>query len=97
MHPRFKDLIDYASDKYDVVIIDTPPILAVTDPSIIASYAGATLLVARFGMTHIKELEIAQNRFKQNGIDIKGVIINAIQKSKGNAYNYKQYYSYEYT
>lgn len=48
MHRRFETLLKWASDNYELVIIDTP-ILAVTDAAIIGRYAGTTLLVARFG------------------------------------------------
>ncbi|WP_371028799.1 polysaccharide biosynthesis tyrosine autokinase [Klebsiella pneumoniae] len=55
MHPRFEKLLAWASAKYDLVIIDTPPILAVTDAAIIGRYAGTTLLVARFESNTVKE------------------------------------------
>ncbi|WP_143460331.1 polysaccharide biosynthesis tyrosine autokinase, partial [Klebsiella pneumoniae] len=45
MHRRFGELLAWAEKKYDIVILDTPPILAVTDPAIIGHYAGTTLLV----------------------------------------------------
>lgn len=48
MHKRFAELINWASENYDIVVLDTPPILAVTDPAVIGHYAGTTLLVARF-------------------------------------------------
>ncbi|MFW8080523.1 tyrosine-protein kinase, partial [Klebsiella pneumoniae] len=48
MHPTFEKLLKWADENYDLVIIDTPPILAVTDAAIIGRYAGTTLLVARF-------------------------------------------------
>ncbi|MEY7678697.1 polysaccharide biosynthesis tyrosine autokinase, partial [Klebsiella pneumoniae] len=54
MHPRFEKLLAWASAKYDLVIIDTPPILAVTDAAIIGRYAGTTLLVARFESNTVK-------------------------------------------
>ena len=97
MHPRFSELINYASENYDLVVIDTPPVLAVTDPAIIASHAGTTLLVARYGITHKKELEITQQRFEQNGVNIQGVIFNALQKKGGKSYGQYGYYNYEYT
>ncbi|POB65391.1 tyrosine-protein kinase, partial [Vibrio vulnificus] len=53
MHPRFKELVDWASENYDLVIIDTPPVLAVTDPSIVGAIAGTTLMVARFGQNTV--------------------------------------------
>ncbi|WP_281515886.1 polysaccharide biosynthesis tyrosine autokinase, partial [Vibrio parahaemolyticus] len=57
MHPRFKSFIDDMSAEYDLVIIDTPPVLAVTDPSIVGALAGTTLMVARFDQTTLKEIE----------------------------------------
>ena len=96
MHPRFSELIDWASKEYDLVIVDTPPVLAVTDPSIVGAFAGTTLMVARFGQNTIKEIEIARNRFQQSGIEVKGVIFNAIEKKASSSYGYG-YYNYSYT
>ncbi|HBZ3706917.1 TPA: polysaccharide biosynthesis tyrosine autokinase, partial [Klebsiella quasipneumoniae] len=48
MHKRFQDLIHWATKNYDMVMLDTPPILAVTDAAIMGHYAGTTLVVARF-------------------------------------------------
>ncbi len=96
MHPRFKEFIEWASDNYDLVIIDTPPVLAVTDPSIVGALAGTTLMVARFGQNTLKEIEVAQGRFEQSGIEVKGVIFNAIEKKASSSYGYG-YYNYAYT
>ncbi len=95
MHPRFKDLVDWASEHYDLVIIDTPPVLAVTDPSIVGAIAGTTLMVARFGQNTVKEIDVARSRFEQAGIEVKGVILNAIEKKASSSYGYG-YYNYSY-
>jgi len=95
MNRRFSELLSYASEKYDHVIIDTPPILAVTDPAIIASHTGVTLLVARYGVTHKKEIEMTQKRFKQNGVDVKGVVLNAVLKSGRKSYYDYAHYNYD--
>ncbi|ELR63780.1 Tyrosine-protein kinase Wzc [Photobacterium marinum] len=98
MHPRFKQLMDWASENYDMVIVDTPPILAVTDPAIVGAHAGTTLLVGRFGQNAVKEVEITKQRFEQNGIEIKGFILNAVVRKASSYYggNYGYYnYSYE--
>jgi tyrosine-protein kinase Etk/Wzc len=42
MHRRFGELLNWASENYDIVILDTPPILAVTDAAIIGNYVGTT-------------------------------------------------------
>ncbi|EKO3468249.1 polysaccharide biosynthesis tyrosine autokinase [Vibrio fluvialis] len=95
MHPRFKKLVEWASEHYDLVIIDTPPVLAVTDPSIVGALAGTTLMVARFGMNTVKEIDVARNRFEQSGIEVKGVILNATEKKASSYYGYG-YYNYSY-
>ncbi|MBY7843270.1 polysaccharide biosynthesis tyrosine autokinase [Vibrio fluvialis] len=95
MHPRFKELMEWASEHYDLVIIDTPPVLAVTDPSIVGALAGTTLMVARFGMNTVKEIDVARNRFEQSGIEVKGVILNATEKKASSYYGYG-YYNYSY-
>jgi tyrosine-protein kinase Etk/Wzc len=75
------------------VIIDTPPILAVTDAAIVGQYAGTSLLVARFGKNSAHEVEVANRRFSQNGVQIKGAILNCMEKRAANAYGY---YAYAY-
>ncbi|KII77741.1 polysaccharide biosynthesis tyrosine autokinase [Vibrio renipiscarius] len=95
MHARFKELLDWASREYDLVIIDTPPVLAVTDPSIVGALAGTTLMVARFGLNTVKEIDVARDRFEKAGIEVKGVILNAVEKKASSSYGYG-YYNYAY-
>ncbi|MDU6389515.1 MULTISPECIES: tyrosine-protein kinase Wzc [Pantoea] len=97
MHRRMGELLDWASKNYDLVLIDTPPILAVTDASIIGKLAGTSLMVARFETNTAKEIDVSFKRFAQNGIEIKGVILNAVVRKAANAYGYGyDYYDYEY-
>ena len=96
MHPRFADFITWASSEYDLVLIDTPPVLAVTDPSIVGALAGTTLMVGRFGQNTVKEIEVARHRFEMAGIEVKGFILNAVEKKASASYGYGYYnYSYE--
>jgi tyrosine-protein kinase Etk/Wzc len=96
MHPRMAQLLEQASKDYDYVLIDTPPILAVTDPAIVGSYAGTTLLVARFGQSQVKEMLHTVKRFEQNGIEIKGVILNGVERKAAAYYGYGYQYGYAY-
>lgn len=96
MHANFSRLVAEVSSAYDLVIIDTPPILAVTDPAIVSAHTGTTLLITRFGQNHLREIELTRNRFEQNGIDVKGVVFNGVLKKASNAYGYYGYYNYEY-
>lgn len=92
---KFKAFLDQASAHFDHILIDTPPVLAVTDGIIIAQYAGVNLLIARHGKTQIKELEITVNRFEQANVKVNGVILNDIQKGAAGSYGYN--YAYAYT
>lgn len=97
MHARFESLIKWASENYDLVLVDTPPILAVTDAAIIGKHAGTSLMVARFELNSPKEVEVSIRRFEQNGIEIKGVILNAVMRKASNYYSYGyDNYSYNY-
>lgn len=97
MHHRMQELLDWASQNYDLVLIDTPPILAVTDASIIGKLAGTSLMVARFEGNTTKEVDVSYKRFAQNGIEIKGVILNAVVRKAANTYGYGyDYYDYSY-
>lgn len=91
MHARFSMLLDQLKPKYDLIIIDTPPILAVTDAAIIGNHSGTGLLVARFGVNQPRELTLAKQRFEQNGVVIKGAIFNAVEKRSSGYYSYAYY------
>jgi tyrosine-protein kinase Etk/Wzc len=98
LHPRFQALMEWGSANYDIVIIDTPPILAVTDAAIVGAHAGTTLMVGRFAQNAVKEIDIAKQRFEKNGIEVKGFILNAVVRKASSYYggNYGYYnYSYE--
>ena len=93
---QFKAMLDQLTLEYDHIIIDTPPILAVTDGIIISQYAGVNLLVARYAKSHMKELELSLNRFEQAGVKLNGFILNDIQRSSvGYSYGYNYSYAYK--
>lgn len=97
MHRRFGELISWASQNYDIIILDTPPILAVTDAAIIGHYAGTTLLIARFEQNTTKELEVSYKRFEQSGVMVKGCILNGVVKKASSYYGYGySHYGYSY-
>ncbi|WP_223502773.1 polysaccharide biosynthesis tyrosine autokinase [Pseudomonas sp. BF-R-24] len=97
MHSNFTQFLEQVSSQYDLVIIDTPPILAVTDAALVGRQAGTSLIVTRFGVNAAKEIAVTKRRFEQNGIVVKGAIFNAVER-KASAYGYGSYsyYQYEY-
>ncbi|BFF43448.1 polysaccharide biosynthesis tyrosine autokinase [Klebsiella pneumoniae] len=98
MHRRFSELLNWASENYDIVVLDTPPILAVTDAAVIGNYAGTTLLVARFELNTAKEIEVSLKRFEQSGVLVKGCIFNGVVKKASSYYGYGyNHYGYSYS
>ena len=91
---QFKELLEQLSQQYDHIIMDTPPILAVTDGIILAQYSGVNLVVARYAKTQLKELELTIAKFEQVGTKVNGIILNDVRATPGGGgYNY----SYAYT
>lgn len=92
MHPDFGKLLDRLAADYDLVIIDTPPVLAVTDAAVIGQHVGTTLLVVRSGLNQAREIALAKQRLEQSGVEIQGAIVNGMQKRSGYNYAYNDYY-----
>ncbi|RYM02754.1 polysaccharide biosynthesis tyrosine autokinase [Sporolactobacillus sp. THM7-7] len=88
-----KSLIKQVLSRFDLVLIDSPPVLAVTDAQLIASYCDGTILVVRSGMTE-KEVSVkAKTLLEKAKTRILGVVLNAKPIAKRDRYYY--YYSNE--
>jgi tyrosine-protein kinase Etk/Wzc len=97
MHDNFNKLITDLSPLYDLVIVDTPPILAVTDATLVGRQSGTCLLVTRFGLSTAKEIEACKRRLMHNGIVIKGAIFNGVLRKASTADYDCAAYGYDYT
>ena len=100
MSDSFKMLLSSLEDCYDLIIIDTPPILAVTDASIVGRYSATNFMTLRSGSHYLREIQTAFKRFEQNGVKIKGAIFNGVELKKGR-YDYRygssyKHYNYQY-
>ncbi|SFU95414.1 polysaccharide biosynthesis tyrosine autokinase [Halomonas korlensis] len=95
LNERFSEFLEEASRRFDLVIIDTPPILAVTDAAVVSKLSGTTLMVLRFQLNPIRELQIAQRRMETAGVTVKGGILNAMERKAATSYGYG-YYNYSY-
>ena len=92
MSPSFTALLDRVSARYDVVIIDTPPILAVTDAAVIGVQCGCTLMVVRAESNSIREIDHAANRLHHAGVNLRGCVLNGMTRvSRGH-----EFYHYSY-
>ncbi|MCU1729584.1 polysaccharide biosynthesis tyrosine autokinase [Pseudomonas sp. 7P_10.2_Bac1] len=98
MHKNFTEFLDQVSADYDLVILDTPPFLAVTDAAIVGRQSGTNLIVTRFELNPAREVELTMRRFAQSGINLKGAIFNGVEKRASAKYGYGAYgyYNYEY-
>ncbi len=96
LQPRLKTLLGKLGENYDYVLIDSPPVLAVTDAAIIGNAAGTTLVVARFGVNTVREMDLCRRRLARSGVIVKGCIFNALERRAGNTYGYYAYYQYRY-
>ncbi|SBT08624.1 Capsular exopolysaccharide family [Candidatus Accumulibacter aalborgensis] len=98
MHQRFETLLAELGQLFDTIIVDAPPVLAVSDAAIIGRLVGATLIVARAGKHPIQELEQAVKRLNQAGVQVKGFVFNDLNTERQRyRYGYKGYvYRYSY-
>jgi tyrosine-protein kinase Etk/Wzc len=93
---KFQAMLAEVSRKYDLVIIDTPPVLAVTDASLVGRLAGVNLLVLRSGEHSIREINLALKRLAQSGIEVQGAVLNDVRSTGGRYGKYGRYQRYEY-
>jgi tyrosine-protein kinase Etk/Wzc len=89
-----RKFIEKAKEMYDIVIIDSPPTIAVSDAGVISSFVDATVLVASVNQTRLDLLEEAINILKTVGASFVGVILNKFNMTNGYGYYYKYYYYY---
>jgi tyrosine-protein kinase Etk/Wzc len=89
--PEFADMLRKAEQQYDYVIIDSPPVLPVSDAVTIAQVCGATFVVSRAEVTSRHQLVETMNRLNQSGIKVNGQVLNAFQTMR-----YRYGYGYRY-
>ena len=97
---RMQQLLEHLKQSFDVMILDAPPLLPVTDALVLASIADGVVMVINYGMTRIGEAMQGKSQLDQSGAHIVGVIMNKIPTGRrGYAYYYyyRRYYTYDDT
>jgi capsular exopolysaccharide synthesis family protein len=99
--PRLKELLDYLRDQYDFVLLDTPPLLAVTDPCVVVPLADGALLTIRIGKNARPHAKRAKEILTTLGANVLGVVVNEADRHASSVYAYSGYrygygYSYRY-
>ena len=94
LRPQMANLLALLDQNFDMILIDSPPVLAVTDPAVLGQIAGGTLIIVRHDKTQIGEIEATQQILESAGVKITGAVLNAYNSKKNKSYLYN--YRYEY-
>jgi len=86
-------LLETLAGKYDMVLIDTPPLLPVTDAVILAKITGGALVVAGADTLHRQQLAAGLGSLEAVGARVLGVVLNRLKDKQGDAYSYYDYTS----
>lgn len=92
---RMKELLDKVREDYDVVIIDTPPVLPVTDAAVLSQYVDGVVLVAGYGLTTFEAAAQAKASLQKVNAKILGVVLNGVPTDRRGGYYYYYYYYYD--
>jgi polysaccharide biosynthesis transport protein len=90
---RAREIFADLRKRFDLVLIDSPPVLPVTDAAILSRYADATLMLAAAGQTRRGDLHRAVEKLDQVGTKILGIVLNKVTRQTGRDYGY---YGYSY-
>jgi len=94
---RMTDLLDECKGKFTHIIIDSPPVLTITDGLILAPYCDAVLLVIRYGRASKHSVRRARDLMLRAGTRLGGTVINAVDAASQRYYGYYGYERYSYT
>ena len=87
----FENLLEHARQLYDIIILDSPPIIAVTDAQILSNMVDGVLLVVNSSVSPIEACEKAKNLLKSINANIIGVVLNKAENRRGKYYSYSNY------
>ena len=96
LREQFMMALKLYSSTFDCVIIDSPPVLSVTDAAIVGHLAGTTLLVVKDQQSPLREIDQSAKRLRHAGANLRGVVYNGME-SPGSRYGYGKYYGHAYS
>jgi capsular exopolysaccharide synthesis family protein len=95
--PRFTEILEMAREAYDYVLVDTPPLLAVTDPCVVAGRIDGLFLTIRLSRKGRPDAERAREILHGLGVKIFGIVVNGVTRGNAGIYSAATYdYSYSY-
>lgn len=93
---HFKKMLDNLRMKYDIILLDSPPAFAVTDPVLLSSFVDFIIIVAKYNSTPKKLIPLIKEKFESTGVKTAGVIINQVYNAEANIADYTSSYGKEY-
>ena len=94
MQPTMSKFLKEAEKRYDLVILDAPPVMVISESTVLASLADAVLFVVWSGRTSRKLVQTSVRQLLARGANILGVILNNLDLSRMSNYGYSSYYQY---
>ncbi len=94
--PGAQEVFTALAERFDLVIIDSPPILPVTDAVVLSQHADATLMVVAAGQTRRADMRRAAEKLDQVGVAVLGTVLNEVTKQTGYGYGYGYGYGHAY-
>ena len=97
LRDRMKDIIKYLENRYDTIILDTPPLAVASDAAILSKAVDGVVVVVGYDQVAKRELEFTKEMLDNANANIYGFIVNGVDKrgmSYGNYGYYTNYYSY---
>lgn len=88
---RLRQLLELAKERYDLILADAPPAVAVSDAAVLASVVDGVILVIRAGETKIEMVQEAKALLERAKARVVGTVLNAV-KRRGGSYYYYYYY-----
>ena len=92
--PRFSALLESARADFDYVLVDTPPLLAVTDPCVVAGHVDGLVLILRLSRQGRPHAERARQILMSLGVKVLGVVVNGVTRQSGTGIYSSEHYDY---
>jgi len=91
---KMMHFLDLLNTEYDLILIDTPPVLSVTDAAVLAPHVDGVILVAKPGFTRLRDFQQALEQLRKVDARVLGVVLNEVNpRSRKYGYYYNRYYS----
>jgi capsular exopolysaccharide synthesis family protein len=90
---KIKDLVTKLRDEYDYIVVDSPPVLTVTDALIISELVDSVVYIVSYKKTKKEQAKLALKQLKENNANVVGAVLSNIDIKKSN--NYYNYYYYQ--